>query len=389
MGRAGVRAALQVCRRIQVDPLNVVGRNQDLVLASRVVGYRPELLDAALYRDRAAFEFGGTVTIFPRESLRFQRSWVLAEGLPLRWKEWGRQNVAVVRRVLAAIDQRGPVSAEHWTNGTRVKDYRSSRLEGLALYYLWRKMELLIHHREDEVKFYDRTERMFGPFQAPYSGEETIRQLALDTVGWLGLLGRFGIPYLRTRGAGPGQPREKRREILKELLKEGLISGVTIEGEREPSFVRVEDVPVLEQVAGETVPRAWRPLSPEPEAVFIGPLDIVAARERTRGLFDFEYVWEVYKPAPRRKWGYYVLPVLLGDRLIGRVEPVPNPARGSLHIARAWWEAGTDLSAIVGPMARGLHRMAEGLRTRDVTLGRVGSPAFRESLAREIRRQAR
>ncbi len=388
-GRDGVRTAIRICRRIQVDPLNVVGHHQDLVLASRISGYRPELLSTALYQDRVAFEFGGTVSIFPRDSLQLQRSWVRREGLPARWEKWGKQNVAVAQRVLTEIDQRGPVCAQDWKEGTRVQDYRSSRIEGLALYYLWRKLDVLIHHREEEVKFYDRTERMFGPFEAPLSGDETIQNLALDTIGWQGLLGRFGIPYLRTPEAGADRPREKRRAILRGLLENGHVKEVHIEREREPSVVRVEDLPLLEEVAGGTVPRGWRPISSEPEAVFIGPLDIIAARDRARGLFDFDYVWEVYKPASRRKWGYYVLPVLLGDRLIGRVEPVVDRSQARLHISQAWWEAGVDLTTIVEPVARGLCSMARSVQAWGVTLGEVGPRSFRESLAREIRRLTR
>ena len=387
-GKAGVRTAIRACRRIQFDPLNVVGRNQDLVLASRVLDYLPEHLEATLYRDRSAFEFGGTVTIFPRESLRLQRSWILNEGLPARWEKWGGQNTAVVRRVLAEVDRRGPLSAEHWQEGTRIENYRSSRMEGLALYYLWRRLDVLIHHREGDVKFYDRTERMFGRFEPPQTAEETVQDLALDTIRWQGLLGRFGVPYLRTPATGPGRPREKRQEVLRGLLANGQIREVSVEGENRPSFVLPGDFPLLEQVANETVPRGWNPLSVDPEAVFIGPLDITVARERARALFDFEYVWEVYKPASRRKWGYYVLPVLLGDRLIGRIAPVPQRSEGTLNIARAWWESGTDLQAIAEPVARGLLRMASGLGVDRVTLGAIGPPSLRESLAREIRHHA-
>ena len=386
-GKAGVRNAIRICRRIQFDPLNVVGRNQDLVLASRVLDYLPEHLEATLYRDRSAFEFGGTVTIFPRESLRLQRSWVVNEGLPARWEKWGRQNTAVVGRVLAEVDRRGPLSTENWQEGTRTKNYRSSKAEGLALYYLWRRLDVLVHHREGDVKFYDRTEHMFGPFGAPQTAEETVQELALDTIGWQGLLGRFGVAYLRTPGAGPGRPREKRQKILRELMANSSLREVSVQGESRSSVVLTEDLPLLEQVANETVPRGWKPLSAEPEAVFIGPLDIIAARERAWALFDFEYVWEVYKPASRRKWGYYVLPILLGDRLIGRIEPVSHPSESALNIARAWWEPGTDLRAIAEPVARGLLRMARGLRVDRVTFGDVGPASVRESLAREIRHQ--
>jgi uncharacterized protein len=387
-GRAGLREALSVCRRVQVDPLDVVGHNEDLVFASRVEGYRPADLERLLYRERAGFEFGGTVSILPKDTFPLHCSWVANEGLPVRWERWYVQHAAVVERVLGAIDARGPLSADDLSHRTRIQDYRSRTLEGLALYVLWRRLDLLIHHREDGRKFYDRSERLLGRRPATWSKPATLRAMALETLSWLGLSGRYGISYLRTNEAGRGRSRVTKREIRQWLIDDGRLREVEVEGETAPSVVRTDQVPLLEAVASGEVPRAWRPIDATPEALLLGPLDIVFARDRGRSLFDFEYVWEVYKPPAQRRWGYYVLPVLLGDRLIGRVEPVRDQRTGALRIARAWWEAGVRLADVTEPLARGLRRFAHGLDLQELDLGDVGPPSFRSALETTLHRAA-
>ena len=384
-GVPGIRDALAQCCRVQVDPLDVVGRNHDLVLASRVEGYRPADLNKVLYEERAAFEHGGNLNIYPRERLALQWSWVYHEGLPVRWEEWGRAHAATVRRVRARIDRGGPSEALDWAHGEPVEDYRSRRIEGMALHYLWRRFDVMIHHREGNRKFYDRTQRLFGRLPAPISREETRARLAVETLRWLGLSGQDGIQFLRTQEDGRGRSRVSKRQIRDGLTASGRLTEVLVEGDHEPSVLRTEDLPLLETVAQGGVPEPWRPLTPEPEAVFLAPLDITSSHGRSERLFRFENLFEVYKPAAKRRWGYYVLPVLLGDRLVGRIEPVRDKVTHSVRISRAWWEKGVRPDDIIEPIARGLDRFARYLDAPNVTLGKIGSSQFRDLVAGELR----
>ncbi len=384
-GRTGARAALQACRRVQVDPLNVVGQNQDLVLGSRVDGYRHGDLDALLYERHDAYEFGGGMSVFPKETLPLHCSWVHHEGLPLRWEKWYRENLPVVRRVLKAIDETGPVAPEEFPTGPRVEDYRSTRREGLALYVLWRRLDVLIHHREGQRKFYDRTERMFGPRPDPAPRPETADAMAFETFTWLGMSGRYGLSYLRTQEDGRGRSAITRRQIRQRLIDDGRLVEVRVQGERAPYVIRADRLPLLETVAAGEVPRAWKPVHDPPEAVLLAPLDVVVGRGRAKDLFDFEHRWEVYTPPSKRRWGYYVLPILIGDRLVGRLEPRRDRANGDLRIARAWWEEGIDRARVVEPLARGLKRLADSVGARAITFGEVGPDSLRDSLRREIR----
>ncbi|MDG6941975.1 MAG: winged helix DNA-binding domain-containing protein [Nitrososphaerota archaeon] len=384
-GLEGAREALSACRRIRVDPLDVVGRVQDLTFASRVEGYRRDHLDLLLYKERAGFEHGGAVSIYPKDLLRLHWSWVQNEGLPKRWESWHAKNKKLTQRVLREIKERGPLESQEWAGGERVEDYRSSHAEGLALYVLWRHLDILVHHREGNRKFYDLAEKMFGPLREPLSEQSTLEEMARETLGWLGLSGAEGVPYIRTTEEGRGRSKLTKRQLRQRLVDDGRLAEVQVEGERLTPVVRAEQMPLLEEVSQGAIPRSWRPLEPEPEATFLAPLDVVVANGRSQVIFGFEYLWEVYKPAGKRRWGYYVLPVLLGDRLVGRIEPALAKDTNRLIIQRAWWEEGVNLQDVARPFARGIARFAEFLQTKEIAFGDVGPSSLQASLRREVR----
>jgi uncharacterized protein YcaQ len=385
-GRDGIREALGECRQVQVDPLDVVGHNHDLVFASRLVDYRPSDLDAVLYTERAAFEHGGAVFLYPRESLPLAWSELQHRGLPDRWRSWHRANRRIVSKVLEEIRRQGPLESRHWVEGEVTQNYRARRLEGLALQYLWRSMAIFVHHRTFNRKFYDTRERLFGPTPKLLSLEETRTRSAVDLARWMGVSGRFWLTYLPGAPGGGRRTLGSLRSFRDRLIDEGHLAAVEIEGEREPGVLRAVDLPLLEAVANGDVPRKWTPRTDLTEAVFLAPLDVVFTRGRSKKLFGFDYTWEVYKPEAKRRWGYYVLPVLLGDRLVGRIEPTQNRVRKTFSLDRAWWEPGVDPRSLVAPMARGLRRTADSLGLSKIRLGRVGPGAFRDSLARELAR---
>lgn len=385
-GLEGLRASLQQCRVIRVDPLDVVGRAHDLALLSRVAGYRRNDLDRLLYEERAAFEHGGAVSIYPLDLLRLHWSWVKNEGLPVRWENWHAKSAMTVRRVKHEIAQRGPLAAGEWVDGEKVDNYRSSKLEGLALYYLWRHFDIMIHHREANRKFYDLTERLFAELLDPLPRDETVDGMAYETMSRLGFSGREGIHYLRTNEEGRGRSKVSKRQIRQRLIDDGRLTEIGVEGEREPSVVRSDALGLLEDVSAGEVPRSWKPLSMEEEATFVAPLDVTIANGRSEHLFGFEYLWEVYKPANRRKWGYYVIPVLLGDTIVGRVEPIFDRKSNQLCTAKAWWEPEVDLSSVALPFARGIRTLAKFLGSNDIVVGDVGPPSFKQTVIRETSR---
>lgn len=385
-GRRGIRTAIRECRRIQIDPLDVIGRSHDIALRSRLVGYRPEDLEFLLYKQRSVFEYGGNLNIFPRDTLPLLWSWAHHQGIHPSWEKWARKNQPAIADALKEIDRFGPRESRHWKSGAREEKSWGGRTEGLALEYLWDRFEIMIHHREGNRKFYERTERLFGSLPDPLPEREAEDRMALETMTWLGLTSSFGMPYLSTYAKGWDKPPARRR-IRQRLIDDGRLAQVGLEGEREPAVLPIEGLPLLEEVAAGGIPKPWKPATDELEAVLLAPLEVVSARSRAKSLFGFEHTWEVYTPAAKRRWGYYVVPVLLGDRLIGRVEPKFDPIRHELRIARGWWEAGVDLRDVTEPFALGLQRTLRDLGGRKVRLGRVGPSGFKSALESRLRKQ--
>src|SRR5204862_7137044 len=127
-----------------------------------------------------------------------------------------------------------------------------------------------------------------------------------------------------------------------ELIERGTIVPVGVEGVRGARYVPAEEIGRLDQAERE-VAAGMSPGGEPPGVAFLAALDpLVWDRDFLRGLWGFDYVWEVYVPAAKRRWGYYVLPILFGDRLVGRIEPRIERKSNTLRIAGLWWEEGFD-----------------------------------------------
>ena len=133
-------------------------------------------------------------------------------------------------------------------------------------------------------------------------------------------------------------------------------------GSKDPvRYLLTEDLPLLEELHAGRIPAAWQPTGPttEEEAAFLAPLEIVSARGRALPLFQFDYKWEVYKPLEERRWGYYVLPILYGDRLVARLEPKLDRPTRTLTILGFWLEDGVQLDdRLLKALSAALRRFA-------------------------------
>ena len=157
---------------------------------------------------------------------------------------------------------------------------------------------------------------------------------------------------------------EARRATLARLSAQGVLIPVAVEGiAQAPLFIRAADAPLLDAAASAD--------GADPAAAFIGPLDnLIWDRDLIRWLFDFDYTWEVYKPAAQRKYGHYVLPVLYGDRFIARVEPIFDRKARVLTIVNWWWEAGVEPDdAMVAALAECLAAFGRYLGAGEIRLG--------------------
>jgi len=179
-------------------------------------------------------------------------------------------------------------------------------------------------------------------------------------------------------------PFSQADEVLKALLADGELIEVQVEGWKQTRYMLGGDLPDLLDLAAGRLPAAWAPLglTTQDEAVFLAPLDPVSARGRAKILFDFDYVWEVYKPEHKRKYGYYTLPVLWGERLAARFDSRFDRASSTLIILGFWLEDDSLAAdgAFADALARGFTRFKTFLGAGKVDAARIGEPRLKKSI---------
>ena len=327
---------------LQFDPLEIAGRNHDLVLLARIAGYRREWTDRWLYEDRVLYEtYNKSLSIVPTAELPWYRiTWDRnrAEMSGTTFVE----HAALVEELLSRIREGGPLLPRdvgpraaidwYWRPTNQVR----AILEALAQAGI-----LGIARREGNLRVYDLIERLF-PTDLLAERHPELEQRAhrmLSRYRGVGLLGTGGQAEL---WIGTARTAAERTRLREELIANGEIVPVSVEGLKGTRFLLAAEQPILEQAAREAAD-GEPPGGVDPGVAFLAPLDpFVWDRAQLRQLFDFDYLWEVYVPLAKRRWGYYVLPILYGDRLVGRIEPRIERRAGTLNVVGLWWEDGFD-----------------------------------------------
>ena len=333
-GLDGVLEVLGKLGSIQFDPVAVAGRNHDLALHARVAGYEPAWCDL-LYERREIFETTNkALSLVPASEFPWFRQGFGRKG-PRFHREILAQNGEVAERVLERIRAEGPLSSldfepEHgaprdWfgmpDNVVRavLESYVVAGVLGLA-------------RRDGNLRYYDLVERLLpaGLLAHDVPVREQLRHKLLSRYRAHGLLGAGGAGGAFDRIAVPAE----RTALRKELIELGALTPVDVEGLRGRRFVLAEELALLAA-----------PPEPPPTVAFIPPFDsLMWDTGVVAGLFDFEYVWEGFIPPAKRRWGYYVLPILFGDRLVGRIEPRIEDA--AVRVLNVWWEDGFALDQV-------------------------------------------
>jgi uncharacterized protein YcaQ len=389
-GLDGVEQAMRAVEHLQLDPLVVIARAQDLLLHSRVIDYHIDDWAELTYGQRKFFDWGGWLAVRPIEELPYWRVTMRREQDHARWVEVAREHAAAIAEMRDVLADRGEVSNRDFTMGTRqrIDNYRGRKDSALALHYLWRIGDAMVTRRERFERVYALTERVAPPeFIREHDPAEADAFLMLKEVGSEGLTALRAVANHLRRPV----PAEELAAWRERQLAEGLIVDVQVEGWRAPQIALAADVPTLEDLLAGRVPSAWAPLetTTDEEATFLSPLDPVSARGRAKSLFGFEYIWEVYKPAPLRRWGYYTLPVLWGDRLVARFDSKLDRSSRTLVILGMWLED-DGLARDTGfgeALARGMARFTRFLDANAVDASAVGQAAIRKRLSINPRRK--
>ena len=326
---------------LQFDPIDVAGRNHDLTLLSRIAGYRREWTDNLLYGDRHLYEtYNKQLSIVPTAELPWYRV------------TWDRNRVAheggafdehapLVEELLDRIRRDGPMSSTDVEPREAIDWYwRPTNQVRAILEALGEAGILGIARREGNRRVYDLVERLFPAelLDRRPSFDEQQRHRLLSRYRGNGLLGATG-EYTLFAGIGKAPQRYAYREQLEEA---GELVHVEVEGFRGARYVVTDELPILDEAEAE-VASGDDPGGRRPGVAFLAPLDpLVWDRDLLLRLWDFDYRWEVYVPGPKRRWGYYVLPMLYGDRLVGRIELRADRAAKTLRVLGLWWEPGFD-----------------------------------------------
>jgi uncharacterized protein len=340
---ASVMRVFERLGSVQFDPLDIAGRNHDLVLLARVNGYRRQWTDDLLYRERRLYEtYNKGLSLVPTSDLPWYRvSWDLYRE---RFETATfREHEALIKELLERIQSGGPLTSGDvparaaidwfWRPTNQVR----AMLEALALAGV-----LGIARRDGNRRVYDLVERLFPAelLAERHPIDEQRRHKLLSRYRAHGLLGPAGSGevWLGTGPRAVDRPPQRER-----LLAEGKLVTVQIEGRREVRHIPAEDERFVDQAERELA-AGEPPGGVPPQVALIAPLDpVVWDRRLLRDLFGFDYLWEVYVPEAKRRWGYYVLPILYGDQFVGRIEPRIDRKAGVLRVLGLWWEKGVSL----------------------------------------------
>jgi uncharacterized protein YcaQ len=329
---------------IQFDPLEIAGRNHDLVLLARIDAYRRDWTDHWLYEDRRLYEtYNKGLSIVPTAEMPWYRlTWDRNHARLSAAGEAFDVHAPLVDELLARIREGGPLlpravgprEAIDWS--WRPTNQVRAILEGLA----WAGI-LGISRREGNLRVYDLVERLFPAellaARVP-EHEQWLRRLLSRYRGG-GLLGASGNQEL---WVGTYRRPGEKAELRAELVEHGAIVPIAVHGLKGERFIVADDRSILDEAEGE-IAEGRPPGGSDPGVAFLAPLDpFVWDRDLLRRLFDFDYLWEVYVPEAKRRWGYYVLPILFGDRLVGRIEPRIERRADALNVVGLWWEDGFD-----------------------------------------------
>ncbi len=370
-GPEGAAQAMRAIEYLQLDPLQIIARSQDIQLHSRVLDYTPGLWEQPTYQQRQFFDWGGWLAVRPMDELPHWRVIMRreSESYP-RLQEMAREHAEAIVEMRQILRERGTVANRDFTmaSRTRTHSYRGRKDSALALYYLWRTGEVMTHHRENFERVYALTEAV-APAHLLYesSDDEADRYLIKKDISFAGLsrLNRTSDAFHR------GVAFVNLKHNLEALLAAGEVVAVQVEGWKYLHYALAGDAALLDELNAGRIPAAWQPLgaTTSEEAVFLAPLDPVSARGRAKALFDFDYVWEVYKPAPQRKYGYYVLPILWGERLVGRFDSKLERASGTFVLLGLWLEdeALRQDEAFQQALRRGFERFVTFLGAKDLT----------------------
>jgi uncharacterized protein len=357
---------------VQLDPIRAVERTHLLVLWSRLGNFDEAQLERLRWEEKALFEYWAHAA-----------SMVLTEEYPVF--NWGmRQRIEDPRRaarvqawfaetpglaelkehMLQRLRQEGPLFSREfenqdgmvWTSG-----WSSGRFVNRLLDHLWTDGQVVVAERVGNQRRWGLAEQFF-PSHTPqdqWTAEKACRFAVQKAVRALGAATAKQIKVHYTRGMYPGITA-----VLNQLVKEEILIPVTVKDVSDDYYLHAADLPLLRQLQN----GAW-----QPRTTFLSPFDnLICDRDRTEALWNFYFRIEIYVPKAKREFGYYVLPILHGDKLIGRIDPKMDRKTKTLHIHNVYAEPGAPKNKkVVREISKAAASLATFLGAEQIEWGNV------------------
>lgn len=349
IGKQGAFDFVRQAGCIQFDPVDACGKNAELTLQSRVKGFTKRTLYELLYEDRRLIDYPDkNLSIFPTEDWPyFERYRQAARNSGERFEEVAE----LEERAKRYIAENGAVSSDdlpiegsiHWHSAIHWSGEWGGKTNAAraVLEQLYSTGELVIHHKQGARKYYalagDYIPQRILEAPDPIPDESAhLKWRLLRRITAVGLLwNRPSDAWLNIWG----MKAKERTQAFEELQEEGAILPIQVEGIKTTLFCNKMDSPFLEQTLHLDTEKMAEKKQFRPRCEFLAPLDcFLWDRNLIRELFGFDYKWEIYTPAAQRKYGFYVLPILYGERFIGRIEAVADRKAGVLTVKNIWFE---------------------------------------------------
>ena len=342
-GKDGAYQYVRQAGCIQYDPVDVCGKNAELTLQSRVKGFRKQMLSDLLYRDRLLVDYSDKeLSIWPSED------WPYFSGYREMSRKHGESFPGIPELEKEAVEyirEHGPVSSDtlpiegtiFWHSSMHWSGYwhKESNAARSVLEQLYTDGVLLIHHKSGSRKFYDLAER-YLPKELLEAPNPCVDERSLLEWRVRRRIGAVGMLWNRHSDAwlGIGLNTEQRNRAFTDMEKAGTIVPAEVDGIRGPLYILDEDLPLMEEVIRDEIDRKER-------LEFLAPLDpMMWDRKLIEAVWGYKYSWEIYTPSAMRKYGYYVLPMLYGQELIGRIEAAADRKQKTLEVRNIWFEPG-------------------------------------------------
>lgn len=384
----GLMAVMRDIRCLQLDPIDTVARSPLLVLWSRLGNYDPELLARALWQERHLFEYMAHVaSIVLAEDWPIHR-WYMAHFANGGWSEqtsaWIDENRSLRSDILERLQKGGPLAVRDFDDGTIDEErqghpWHSPSATKRMTELLWLEGEIMVTGRQGRTRIWDLTSRCLPEgldLALRPERDEVVARAAELAVRALGVA---TLPQIRrhfTRGRYPNL-----KQAVARLQRDGLLQAVQV-GQGDEAwpgawFIHVDNLPLLDELRD----GAW-----QPRTTLLSPFDnLICDRDRTELLFDFFFRIEIYVPKAKRQHGYYVLPILYGDRLVGRIDPRHDRQNGQLVVNNVYAESHAAGDEEVGAAAAAaIDDLAGFLGAQEVVYAGAVPPAWRAAMGNHV-----